>query len=475
MMVKAHRGIAAVIGAGLVLRVLVLVAYPLAFWYTDSSRYVEYSARWQPDFVRQAGYSMLLKVLRRTGTLLSVSVVQQLLVLTVAVGLYALLVRRGLPKWLAAVSVVPMVFDGYALTVGHYVLADTLFLALVVGGLIVLLWSPRPTVVWAAVGGVLLAGSATVRAVSLPLLVVAVVVLVVRRVGWRPVVGFAASAALLIGGYAVWFHRSYGEYSFSTFAPSFLYGRVAPFADCDRLELTAAERRLCPAEPLGDGRRRNDWYVWNPGSAGQGVDDATKQSFVVAVVTQQPLDAAWVILDDTSRYLVPRPTHPDWVCTNDGLLLPAEPPRTAEYAWCSPNPRQAFSATPNPATMPPTTALTRALGGYAHTIQTPRLVLGLSVLLVLAAAIWRPRRRIDGPSSSEAILLGAFGLGLLVLSVAGSMFDERYGVPSVAILPAAGALAAHRLHRLWRASKAPAPRLIEASQAPPTADLAPSG
>jgi multisubunit Na+/H+ antiporter MnhB subunit len=89
--------------------------------------------------------------------------------------------------------------------------------------------------------------------------------------------------------------------------------------------------------------------------------------------------------------------------------------------------------------------LTRALGGYAHLARTPRLVLGTSVILVLAALLWRPRRRVDDSRNSDIVLFGGWGLGLIVLGVTGSMFDERYGLPPLAILPAAGALALHRL------------------------------
>ena len=45
----------------------------------------------------------------------------------------------------------------------------------------------------------------------------------------------------------------------------------------------------------------------------------------------------------------------------------------------------------------------------------------------------------------DLLLLGGWGFGLIVLSTVGSMFDQRYGLPALALLPAGGALALHRL------------------------------
>ena len=300
---RTHLGFAILLGVGLLLRVLVLVAYPAAFWFPDSSRYLEFSRGWRLDFMRQGGYSLLLKVLRQTGSLFSVSVLQHLIGLAVAVGLYALLVRRGLPHWLAVLGVAPVVLDAYELTVEHFVLSDTLFIGFVVAGLLALLWPRRPTVVWAGAAGVLLAASSTVRVVSVALVLATLGYLLVRRAGWRAVTSFAVAVAIIFGGYATWFRLSNGTFGFSAFGPTFLYGRVAPFADCDRLRLTEDERRLCPTEPVGVRPTRADFYVWDEQSPVRGVPLATQESFVYKVFTQQPLDTIGAILKETGLYL----------------------------------------------------------------------------------------------------------------------------------------------------------------------------
>lgn len=433
------------------LRILVLIAYPHAFWFTDSSRYLLFSYGWRPDFARQAGYSMLLKALRHTGSLYSVSVLQHLLGLGIAVAIYAFLQRRQLPRWLSVLAVAPILLDAFELSIEHYVLSETAFTTLIVAGLLTLLWQAQPTVRAAGAAGMLLALSATFRTVSLPLVLLTAAYLLARRVGWRPLLAYAACAAIPLAGYAVWFHHSYDRFGLSTMQGAFLYGRVAPFADCERLRLTPRQQAICPAQPVGVRPIRGDWYIWNPDSPARDVDLDTQQGFATAVFTQQPVDTVRAIGTDLSKFLIPHGIEPDWQCVTDGFLLPAQPPGK-DYDWCRPNVRQAFSGRGDASTMPGPSWLTRALAGYARVAQTPRLWLGFSVLAVLVALAWRPRRRVDGHPASDLVLIGGWGLGLLILVVTGSVFDERYGLPSLAILPAAGALALRRLVLLRRAA-----------------------
>lgn len=443
---RVHACFVGLLAVGLVLRVLVMAAYPQAFWYTDSSRYLLFSYGWQPDFVRQAGYSLFLKVVRQTGSLYTVSAVQHLLGLAMAVAVYAFLQRRSVPWWLSLLAVAPLLLDGFELTVEHYVLAETTFTSLIVAGLLALVWPERLTAMWAGLAGFLLAASATFRVVSLPLVALTAAYLVIRRAGWRPVVAFALCAAAPLAAYVTWFHQTYGRYGLSTMQGAFLYGRVAPVAVCEELDLTPAQRAICPTQPVGVRPVRSDWYIFSPDSPASNSDLDTRAGFAMAVFTQQPGSVSWAIAKDVAKYLLPGHMEPDWVCTTEGELLPAEPPSGRDYAWCKPNPRQAFSARADPATMPGSTPLTRALGAYAHAVQTPSLVLGASVLLIVVVVVWHPRRRIRGTRVSDPLVFGMWGLGLIAFGVTGSMFDERYGVPSLTMLPAAGALA---LHRLW--------------------------
>lgn len=453
-LLRTHLGFSILLGTGLLLRILVLVAYPAAFWFPDSSRYLEFSRGWRLDFMRQGGYSLLLKALRPTDNLFTVSILQHLIGLAVAVGLYALLVRRGLPHWLAVLGVAPIVLDAYELTVEHFVLSDTLFIGFVVAGLLALLWPRRPTVGWAAAAGLLLAASSTVRVVSVALVLATVGYLLVRKAGWRAVTAFALAVAVVFGGYATWFRLSNGTFGFSAFGPTFLYGRVAPFADCERLRLTADERRLCPTQPVGVRPSRADFYVWDEQSPVRGVPLETQESFVYKVFTQQPVDTVGAMLRETGLYLVPHHDDPDDTCAADAMRLTADTPTGPDYSWCQPNPRQEFRSELVQSTLPQPSPLTRALGGYADVVSTPRLLLLLSVLLGLAGLVWRPRRTVDGAPTSDIALLTMWGLGLLLLTSTAATLDERYALPSIAILPPVAALAAYRL---WSLRTGPPP------------------
>ena len=81
----------------------------------------------------------------------------------------------------------------------------------------------------------------------MPFVAVIAVYLIARRVGWRPVALFVAGWAVVAGGYAALYASQHGHLGFSDYDGRFLYGQVAPFADCSRLPgLPAAERPLCP-------------------------------------------------------------------------------------------------------------------------------------------------------------------------------------------------------------------------------------
>ena len=81
-----------------------------------------------------------------------VAAVQHLLGLGMAVALYVLLLRRGSPRWLAALATAPVLLDAYQLQMEQTVMPDVLFEAPLVAGLAALLWRPRPRLWMVLVG-----------------------------------------------------------------------------------------------------------------------------------------------------------------------------------------------------------------------------------------------------------------------------------------------------------------------------------
>src|SRR5207245_10214872 len=114
--------------------------------------------------------------------------------------------RRGLARWLAALAVAPVLLDGYQLQMEQTVMPDVLFEALMVAGLVVLLWRPRPGLWQIAAGGALLGCTATVWQPGEILILPAVVYALVMTTGWRRRLGHAvvicAAVSLPILAYA---------------------------------------------------------------------------------------------------------------------------------------------------------------------------------------------------------------------------------------------------------------------------------
>ena len=122
---------------------------------------------------------MILKVLLAGGNLDTVTAVQHLLGLAIAVALYLVLLRRGAPRWLAALAAAPILLDAYQLQIEQTIMPDVWFEALIVAGLALLLWQAVPGPWLIAAGGLALGASAPVAQVGQILVVPALVYLLV--------------------------------------------------------------------------------------------------------------------------------------------------------------------------------------------------------------------------------------------------------------------------------------------------------
>src|SRR5215468_5490734 len=176
---RRHWLAAALLAAGLVLRVLTLLAYRPALFYIDTTRYLYDAQGMDP-----VGYKGPLRAILLVANFNAVAAVQHLLGLAMAVVIYLLLLRRGVPRWLAALAIAPVLLDAYQLQQEQAVMPGTWFEALIVAGLAILLWRPRAS--WRAVvaGGIVLGTSATFAQVGEALILPAVIY--VLAAGGRP-------------------------------------------------------------------------------------------------------------------------------------------------------------------------------------------------------------------------------------------------------------------------------------------------
>ncbi len=254
-LVRRHWLFWLLLAGGLVLRAVTQIAYEPALLFIDSKKYV-----FGTDFTNTVwgafdplGYSLLvLRPVLMVADLAFAALLQHVLGMAIAGALYALMVRRGMARWLAALAVAPVLLDAYQLDAEQTIMPDVLFEALLVAGIVLLLWRPRPGVFLIILGGLVLGASAPVRQVGEALIAPALIYVVAAASGWRtrllhgavltfcfalPVVGYMSYSAVIL---------HYG-FELSNMGDAYLYGRAAHAADCATLKIPAAERPLCPS------------------------------------------------------------------------------------------------------------------------------------------------------------------------------------------------------------------------------------
>src|SRR6516165_3445648 len=303
---RRHWLAAVLLAAGLALRVLAQLAYRPAL-FLDATRYLYNSYGNDP-----VGYEGPLRaILWSAGNFDAVVAVQHLLGLAMAVVIYLLLLRRGVSRWLAALAIAPVLLDAYQLQIEQMVMPDVWFEALIVAGLAILLWAPKPGWRRAVVAGVVLGTSATVAQVGEAMVLPAVIYLLAAGGGWRRAIGRAAALcaafALPIALYSTGSYLLTGDFFLSHTGVTSFYGRMAAAADCATIRLPPAERGMCPTS--AQQARGADWLEYADGSpirpyySGLPRDevDSLISDFNHRVLTQQPLRVLGAYVRDAGK------------------------------------------------------------------------------------------------------------------------------------------------------------------------------
>ncbi len=247
--VVTHHWLASIlIALGIVLRALAQMAYHPAIIYIDTLKYL-YDAWPGSDPV---GYKVPLKAILLVGSLGTVEVVQHLLGIAIAITMYAVLVRRGVPRWIGALAIAPVLLDAYQVQVEAMIMPDIWFEALVVAGIAVLLWRRQPSMKLALIGGALLGASTGIRQVGEVLIIPALIFVVAMGGGWRKILQNATAVtcafALALLFYLSADYQLAGHFWISRSSVSLTYGRMAAVANCSTLQLPKVERALCPTK-----------------------------------------------------------------------------------------------------------------------------------------------------------------------------------------------------------------------------------
>ncbi|MBO0817527.1 MAG: phospholipid carrier-dependent glycosyltransferase, partial [Actinobacteria bacterium] len=451
---------------GVLLRVMAQVGYQPVILYFDSPRYIQNAYWLNPNGPDPLGYLVAVRLLLGAfHDLAALAAFNHLLGLGIAGLIYAVLLRRGVRPWMAALAAGPVLLDGLQVLIEQMVMSEPLFQFFVVLGIALLLWRPRPDPLMAACAGVSFAAAGLTRYVGLSLVVAGLLFCVLAAGGrFRPrlVTAAALLAAFVLPliGYAADNDAVNGTFAVpSGRVSSGLYARVAASVNCARLSLPSYERPLCPpkgvVQPMGGSLIQgyslgttSPLRTYRP-PAGKTIHQVT-DDFVRRAALQQPLPVARSIGGSLARPFV------SWRRDHKPGELPA-----SRWQFQTPFPlyytRLSLSLFHHweghgPVLNRP---LARLLRAYQLSVgYTPGPVLLGCVILALVAVFGAGRARHSGQRLACLLWLGA-GLGLLFAADL-YQFSWRYQLPTLVTIPPAAALALSALTSPRTAREPPA-------------------
>ena len=446
-----HWVFAVLLSAGVVLRVVTSLAYRPALVYIDSIGYLENEAHLKPELVRPLGYPVFLRILPLGAGLWTVPLAQHLLGVAMAVAIYALLLRFDVTRWLAALATAPVLLDAMQLNLEQQILTETLFEALLLAGVVLLLWRPRPTLLTAGLAGLALAGATLTRSVSLLVVVPAVLTVLFLRAGLTArgvltrVLVLVAAFALPLVLYAAWFQSLYGAFALNGYSGHFLYARVAPFADCRSLSVPSYELVLCPKQPIGQ-RPSIEAFSWSrkespifrlrvPPSVADGKVSQVARSQVAGnwakrVILHQPFTYLHEVEKSFVRGFAPTRT------TRTGEVPVGRWQFQDHYPVYGRSVELMARRHEHPQV---DGSLASFLRSYQRFGYTPGPLLAVALVLGLLGAIGVGPARRSGLRSA-CFLFSASALVVLVTAAAVNQFSWRYQLPGLILLPPAAAL-----------------------------------
>jgi hypothetical protein len=438
-LVGAHGLFAAVLAVAITVRVVTMAGYPSVLWFGDSVSYLTGALHVEPSPRRPSGYSLFLWALKSFHSFTVVAAVQHGLGVVSGVMVYALVwraARRAWPRWIllpglpAAAAAVPVLFDAYQLELEHLLMSDELFTFLMVAAVTVVMWRRRLSWWAGGLAGLILAAAALTRSVGLPLLLVVLVCMVVRRSGWRAVCAMVVVFAIPVVAYMSWFQSVNGQFTMTRTTNIFLYGRTADFADCTvikpRPELVFLCPKSSPSNPEVMARAYANMWTKDsplrhiPGGIGGVEANKLTGEFAKAAIKAQPRDYWDVVWRDTMRsfgaerlpYPTPWTAHeyefPVLAALSDAQMAVAYP-YGGKTAW--------------PAVVEPQASWVRA---YQDRFFVPGPVLGYLLIAGIAGMLVRVRRWGGSP-----VLPWCISVAMLVIPAATADFDYRYVVPAL--------------------------------------------
>ena len=463
------------LAGGLMLRAIAQVAYEPALLFIDSKKYI-----FGTDFNNTIwgsfdplGYSLLIlrPILLFGKSLAYAALVQHILGMAMAGALYALMVRRGVYRWLAALAVAPVLFDAYQLNAEQTIMPDVLFETLLVAGIVLLLWRPRPGLFLVILGGLALGASAPVRQVGEALIAPALIYVVFAAQGWRkrllhgavltacfalPIVGYMSYSAVIM---------NYG-FELSNMGNAYLYGRAAHAADCATLKkIPAVERPLCPSSSLSatlgvDGlvnAPESPRVTYEPVNVQLGLVIDTnlwQKDLAYHVLRQQPMRVVGDIARDSAKiFALTRNTEQGDTPISRWQFqfgYPYYPPGLTRHGYNSAN--KVFARAGGGGHARVHWKADIALRYYQlHGGYMPGPVFLFGLLAGIGGIFTFRRRRDSGPALACLLITGCAVAVLLGADL--YEFSWRYQLPALVTLPVAAAFGVTALVRFFRARR----------------------
>ena len=429
---------------GALLRTVVFFTYqPALLLQLDTIAYLREALGGSPSDLRPSLYPTLLKPALAVNNLALVPFIQHILGLGIALLLYVLLKRLGASPNIAALGAAPMLLDGYQLIIEQYVLTESLFDALVVSSVALLLWRARPHPAAVAGAGALVALSGMTRFVGLALIAPVLLYAMIRHFGWLRIASLAFGFVLPLVVYSTLFSSAGGNVEVTNRNGFFLYGRVSSFASCEGVDVPPSQRGLCIDEPPQQGFEPTGfWTLDLPEEVTDSPDaNGILLSFSGRMILAKPLSYAGAVGYDLWRFFAPRapssqePNVARWRFPR--TLDDADPqPRVRELEGSAPPRLEAakFHIAAGPAA---------ALRLYQDLVYSYGPLLGAALVAGLAGA-WASGPRWGDEQRSACLLLSLLSIVLLLAPVVTTVYHFRYVLPTLPLLGAAGALGASR-------------------------------
>jgi hypothetical protein len=464
MMLRRHGWLLGLLAVGVVLRLVLLLAYTPAYLsYPDTWGYVKAAGGplFMDDWIRPVGYPAFLDVLHAVwGSLTFAIVVQHLLGLLSAVLMYATVRRLGGPRWTALVPAAVMLVGFDFAYFEHTLLSETPFLALSTASTYALaraLGDPPPAlaIAWSAASGLAAVAAIIVRPTGMFVLpVLGLAALLAAAPSWRLRIARAATltTVVVVGlvGYFALNESETGTFGLTDGSGWTLYSRAAPFADCRVFTPPAGTEGLCETTDARD-RGGPDEYAWGPHSPGRRLfvgppyNGDKVGSWGKAAIRAQPRAYAEAVGRDLWRYVDSHAftSKPGYGAGPGGIQIDARDPAAEKLNRGEVAPYYGAYAID----------VDGAVGVLADVQSFVRVrgwMLLIAVVLSLAALPFADARR-----RIAILLLGGGAVATLMLATATTVYNWRYAVPVLPFLLASGALGADAIARRVSAIRPP--------------------